>query len=333
MTNNFIAMACLLVSVLGGRAELIYDNTVGNLNTFNASLDEYGDEVHMAGTARTVTKFQFQYYGNFTPRGNETLTVRFYQNDGPEAFDRFPSPKTIIYESGPISISDGIHLVTISGLAIEVPSRFTWTVKVRGLSNRLNDRAGLMFNASPTVGASFDDFWEQLPDGKFGLFNYGANPISNFIARAYALPNPEVDIATFQTFGNGGYRLVVNGPIGESYWVETSEDLESWSRVQKFTMLASEQEQLVRIFGNSASRRFFRLALPDPVIEQVIRTSNETVLLKMVGPSGYSFPIQYSSNLIDWLDLDSVFFADPFGEYSDVVGPGDSLRFYRVLAR
>ena len=320
----------MFLGASSGSAELVYENVDGILNTFNASIREYGDEVRLAGSARTVTKFQFQYYGVFTADGDESMILRFYENDGPVVFERFPSPSRLIYESGAIPVSPGIHLVTISGLDVEVPSLFTWAVQFSGISNAPGDRAGLMFNANPTVGESFDDFWERQDDGSFLLYRFGANPVANYIARAYALPNPDVELVSIDQIGLSGYRMTVRGPIGESFWLEGSEDLIEWTRVQRFTMRAETHDQLVRNVPGVRAR-FFRIGMTDPEITDVQLASDGGVRLMLNGPSGFSYPLQHSADLVNWTDHGPIFFGDPVPELAIPTNPRIKQRFYRVL--
>src|ERR1043166_3660550 len=44
---------------------------------------EFGDEIVMAGTSRTITDFFFYYYADFVSTGPEAVKVRFYKNDLP----------------------------------------------------------------------------------------------------------------------------------------------------------------------------------------------------------------------------------------------------------
>ena len=54
-----IVLALLLVKVLPARAEIIYDNSLTGGTSVYYSLNEYGDQVTMGGTGRTLTQLLF----------------------------------------------------------------------------------------------------------------------------------------------------------------------------------------------------------------------------------------------------------------------------------
>src|ERR1017187_769762 len=77
---------CLSVSAV---PVTIYDNSVNDLHTrFNPGTLQVGDEILLAGTARQLTYFSFEYYGlaNGLDTGSFAGTVqaevRFYVNNG-----------------------------------------------------------------------------------------------------------------------------------------------------------------------------------------------------------------------------------------------------------
>jgi hypothetical protein len=47
--------------------EIIYDNTAGFFGTYASELTEYGDQVDLGGTARTLTQVDFECFANITP--------------------------------------------------------------------------------------------------------------------------------------------------------------------------------------------------------------------------------------------------------------------------
>ena len=125
-------------AALAGSEEIIYDNTdsIYQLGSYYPKILEYGDEVVLAGDARTITRFQFDYFGEFTPTGNETAIVRFYANDAtPEAEGVYSSaPGTLLFESGAMLIVGGYNTLSLNNLHVRVPNHFTWTVQFGGLT-------------------------------------------------------------------------------------------------------------------------------------------------------------------------------------------------------
>src|SRR4051812_24631125 len=104
-----LPVLALIVSVLSAHgADIIYDNSdTGGTNVYyttSASL-EFGDEVMLGGTSRTMSQFLFEYYGDFAASGDETARVRLYKADGPLTAEGYLTPGTVLYDSGPFSIA------------------------------------------------------------------------------------------------------------------------------------------------------------------------------------------------------------------------------------
>jgi hypothetical protein len=127
-----------------------------------------------------LTEFLFEYYGEFAPNANQFARLRFYQNDGPGTYKE---PGTLLFDSGDFSIAPGFQTKRISGLSVVVPDSLTWTVQFTGLSGQTGNRAGLVFRATPTVGWSYDDFW-QRSGGDWQMLAWNGSPVANFAARA-----------------------------------------------------------------------------------------------------------------------------------------------------
>ncbi len=199
LSRSLALFFCVLAGQSAARTEIVYDNTATPTgNGFHPSNLEYGDEIQLQpGLARLVTDFYLEYFGEFIAQGDERVRIRFYANNGP---DVEPGPKTILapkdllYESAEIKITPGFHQIPLTGLAVEeVPDTLTWTVKFSGLSGAVGDRAGLLLYNPPTVGKSFNDFW-QLADSTWTTHQIdGGAVIANFGARVVAIvPEPGV---------------------------------------------------------------------------------------------------------------------------------------------
>jgi hypothetical protein len=194
-STRLLLPAVLLLSCLSLRAEIIYDNSSSGGSYAYYTLNEYGDEVVLGGTNRVVTQFLFEYYGDFTPTGNETGRLRLYLNDGPKTSTGDPTPGTVLFDSGSFGLSTNYSTKSFSGLKIPVPNDFTWTVQFSGLVNTSGDEAGLIFRDPPTVGSSPDDVWIK-ENGTWGLFDWQSHPIANFAARIIAADPTVVSIRT-----------------------------------------------------------------------------------------------------------------------------------------
>lgn len=182
------------------RADVVYDNTT-TISTnaqgapfFLALPNEFGDEVELAGSARAVTAFYFEYFGDFTPQGDETARIRFYKNDGPGLYLK---PQTVLWDSGNFSITTNYNTRGLLVPRVVVPDRFTWSVQFSGMTMTAGDQAGLVAYNPPTVGAllnggkigSYDDFWKNN-GGIWSIYNLKSTPVANFGARIIAVPEP-----------------------------------------------------------------------------------------------------------------------------------------------
>jgi len=171
----------------GAAPAIVYDNSNGTLidSQFNPGQFEFGDQIALGGTNRVVTAFQFAYQlvgGD----GNETATVRFYNNDGPSG-----APGTKIFQSNPISISNtaGVFAAgSLINLDVTVPSSFTWSVL---FGNTTGDTATTGIFNPPTVGSSDPSFYWIKQNNQWSKANFGSAGPSNFFARVTADVVPE----------------------------------------------------------------------------------------------------------------------------------------------
>ncbi len=156
---------------------LVFDNSVNDsMVRFNPGTNEVGDEIILDGAARYLTSFIFEYWGTNSSQadfeGTIQARVRFYGHDGPLTDSGFPSPGTVLYDSG----SFAVHATTRSTLIIQdfqldavvpltdpVPDNFTWSVQFTGMS--ANDAVGLDLYSPPVVGLDFTDYWERDESG------------------------------------------------------------------------------------------------------------------------------------------------------------------------
>lgn len=168
-------------------ASIIYDNSTSLQQQFWSSTNEFGDQIKLAGNPleRNIIQFRFDYYLTHGVNGDEKGQLRLYQNDGPNG-----SPGTMLYESPLFSLAPGYRSITADGINVFSPSDdLTWTVQFSGITD--NEIAGLLFEDPPTVGSSFDDFWEKQ-GGTFvtKVFTGPDAQVANFGAQVTAVPEP-----------------------------------------------------------------------------------------------------------------------------------------------
>lgn len=155
------------------KADILYENNAvrGTPERFAQSGFEFGEEIVLAGTPNGVfvlTNFQYEYFG-FGPdfaSNNVSVRLRFYANNGPSAV-----PGSTLFDSGfftvPSTPSSG-SVISYGGLNVNVPRGFTWTVEFQGLNPGTPaglQSAGLDLYSLPTVGATYDDYWERSGAG------------------------------------------------------------------------------------------------------------------------------------------------------------------------
>ena len=62
--------------------EIVYENSQEDVSATHARLEEFGDEIILAGDNRKIIRFEFEYFGKFEADGDEKCVLRFYRNDG-----------------------------------------------------------------------------------------------------------------------------------------------------------------------------------------------------------------------------------------------------------
>jgi hypothetical protein len=179
-----------VLACVGGRAEVIFDNTAANGTNFFRSSKEYGDEIVVKGGSRDVNLFLFRYFGEFSEGHHATATVRFYKNDGDDVEPgpkKILAPGSLLWESDPFPLITGFNDAVLGVPLVSVPNNFTWTVQFNGLSGDSGDGAGVVLSDPPSTGKSYDDFW--LHDGEWTGKHFSEPTKANFFARISALPS------------------------------------------------------------------------------------------------------------------------------------------------
>ncbi|MBL9127478.1 MAG: PEP-CTERM sorting domain-containing protein [Verrucomicrobiales bacterium] len=179
-----------LVAASASAQVVVYDNSITPLNSFFSSQTEFGDEISI-GAGWIAHSFTFEYFGE-NLSGNEKAVVRFYRNDGVPVGPS-QAPGSLFFESTEFSIINGnypISIIDLAALNIALPSSFTWTVKVTGLTE--TETFALKLYDPPNPGSSFDDFWRFTADGWELRQAEGLPPGtgSNFGATLTAVPEP-----------------------------------------------------------------------------------------------------------------------------------------------
>jgi hypothetical protein len=249
-----------------GAAEIVYDNSdsANYLQTDYESTNEFGDEVILAGTARIVTEIQIEYYAQFTPSGSQLGRVRFYANTGPlwRGDPDYPTPASPPLYEQTFQLATNYQVAVIEVPNVVVPDDFTWTVQFLGISQTsTNDRAGLLRYGSPTVGQSFDDFWELLP-APDGWSPLGEDQVKyNFGARILAVSS--LASAPSLAIARSGNNVVITWPTATgNFRLESKANLSdpTWNNVAQTPAVNGSNYQVT--LPASSGNTFFRLESP-----------------------------------------------------------------------
>jgi len=181
-----------LVAASASAQVVVYENSTTPLNSFFATQTEVGDEISI-GPGWVAHSFSFEYFAE-NLSGDEKALVRFYRNDGiPIDGTSSAAPGSLMFQSTRFDLINGnypVSIVDLAALNIQLPSSFTWTVKVSGLT--AGETFSLKLYDPPTVGSSFSDFWHFTPDG-WELQQVAGLPAgagSSFGATLIAVPEP-----------------------------------------------------------------------------------------------------------------------------------------------
>ncbi len=124
---------------------------------------EWGDQVTLAGTGRTITEMTVYTVGDFNPpTGAERIRIKFYVPDGaPVGNPPLAAPGTVLWDSGPLPMKPGWRAQRIDVPMIVVPNTFVWTATFEGVTGNPFNRAGLCYFGPPTKGTSSDRVWRR----------------------------------------------------------------------------------------------------------------------------------------------------------------------------
>lgn len=327
--------ACLSLGfALDGRAdEIVYDNTQKDYNNlFFPSKLEYGDEIKLGGTARTLTEFQFEYLGDFVPEQEATVIVRIYANDGvnPSPTGDFATPGTLLFQSESQRIFPGYNVLAFKNLSVAITNSITWTVKFEGLTGAYNNRAGLTHYDAPTVGSSYDDFWMNTSSG-WQLFSFEGNPPANFSARVIAAPETTMQVLSTTARPDGSHVLQLQGPGFHSALLEVATNETNWATVKPVLFkgknltlednVPREETPQYRLSATPIPVLLLSAGRPDDAGRQTLRAS---------GIPSHGFIVEAAWDMASWFPIWTNDFVSVDSDFKDATSVNFGRRYYRA---
>ena len=335
ISSFFLALLVNLMPLEGAvtLAEIVYQNTIGDVRGAYSKTEEYGDQVILGGDGTYVLSFSFEYRGQFKPDGDETCILRFYANDGesiPAGNNETRARGTLLFESQPFRIFPDFNTASVTDINVDVTRSFTWTVEFSGLRGISTDRAGLVLRHPPDIGMSFDDFWVKDTNG-WAPYRFNGDPMANFACVVIADPS----LRFTETFDRGKNppSLTVRGPQGDTIIIYASDDKVRWQPIALET-LGSRGVQVIDHSFTQGQTRYYRAAIINELpleLTQFVRQPDGVTEMTVTGPVGMPFALQASSDCSNWTNLFELFFpAKPSLSVQDIESGLHPQRFYRL---
>lgn len=331
-----LVLLALGLATRDSRAELVYDNSVNDLNIFLTEPTEYGDEVDLGGSARVLSSLAFSVFGETNLPPNVRARFRIYRNDGPippRPEPQFSPPSTLLYQSDDIPVRKGLQNIRIVDLAVPVPNKVTWTVEILGAGTLTGERAGLLVYHPPVVGRSFKDYWYREATG-FRLHVLVSGIAASFAAQFEALPDPPVTLNA-QPGGAGTTIISVTGPIGTEQIVESSLDQFSWRAIGLVNLSTNASGSFTNT-GTGGATYFYR-SVPSPnpgytvVIRDIRQRPDGATELTLVARAGSDHLLEASADQREWRTVDVLHFAGSTLSYTNLASAeAAGLKFFRT---
>jgi hypothetical protein len=183
--KSILALGAMLALSSTVQAEVLYSSAASGASTVDYSnapvggVIEVGDEINLKDDAASyaVKSFSFDYVAEIPVGQSRTAVVKLYQVDGTDQYlgvSNLRAPRTLIYTSTPIALSNGANgfTATLNGFppaGLNVTKHLVWSVSFQGGFTQVpGNRASLVSSAAgvkPTVGRSFDDYWYNSASG------------------------------------------------------------------------------------------------------------------------------------------------------------------------
>lgn len=212
--KKLVTMGVLATAAVASQAQqIVYQNLTGmttasyRMASGATSSLEFGDEVALGGTFRTITQVKtiMQVQGTGLGAYDFDLTLRFRALDGAAGAPNTVIGTPTVFQFRGLNEGAGgtaaAYNITLSGLNVTVPNNLAVTFGLTRVGGNTGG-VGFQFNAAnpPAVGTSDPTFFwrENTAGGTWGKFNFGGTN-ANVALELTAVPEP----ATMAVFGLG----------------------------------------------------------------------------------------------------------------------------------
>jgi hypothetical protein len=184
-----------LAAAPAARADVVYQNLNPNWQLFQTveQGQQIGDDVTLAGTARSVDQFQVVITNQFDQAYTGTFTARFF-DIGTSGLPHNQLWQGVVQVAGGQPLEDN-RLLTFAVPNVTVPNTFIWSLQANtnlpAPTPNGSDGLGVVLNNTPQAGSSQDIAY--FNDGTtWSSFDYHPdNPdLANFEAKITAVPEP-----------------------------------------------------------------------------------------------------------------------------------------------
>jgi hypothetical protein len=226
--------AALCATFTALRAEVVFDSTATSGPQVLPGTTEVGDEIVLAGEARTITRLRLEFFATVPVGATPSARLRIYENDG-EPPPGFPpsirAPRTILFTAPDVPITAGQNTLDLSGVAIDVPGKFTVSLQLLGLpAGSLGSGPVFYGRRTLNIGSGFDDYWLRQTNGAWttARFPNGIPPV-HFSMLIEAQPDPPIRLPGLDKT-NALPVVRVSGPITSNVVLESAPDVAGpWS--------------------------------------------------------------------------------------------------------
>jgi len=136
-----------------------------------------------------------------------------------------------------------------------------------------------------------------------------------------------------QVAGVGQIFLTGTGPVGRTYDIQASSDLQNWTVIGRMTVDAAGVLNFTDPDAGKYSARFYRAMETRPDVQLRIAPGSQ-VIITVIGQNNHTYDLEASSNLQDWTVIRTVTLgpdgAIEFPDSRAAIGPAQFYRTHEI---